>query len=67
MEGLDLTLQSILLLSNRLSLTAERAEFFREVKGRSRRSVGLIRQNQGRTRPSLCAHSPFFLVTALGS
>lgn len=65
MEGLDLTLQSILLLSNRLSLTADRGEFFREVKGDSWGSVGLIRQNQRETRPSLCAHSTSFLVTAL--
>lgn len=55
MEGLDLTLQSVLLLSNRLSLTADRDEFFGEVKGESQGSVGLIRQNQGQTRPlSVC-------------
>lgn len=56
MEGLDLTLQSILLLSNRLSVTADRGEFFREVKGDSRGSVGLIPQNHGQTRPlSVCS------------
>lgn len=60
MEGLDLTLQSILLLSNQLSVTAERGEFFGEVKGDSRGSAGSIAQNQRRTRPSLWAQSPLF-------
>lgn len=67
MGGLDLTLQSVLLLSNRCCHSRQtRGEFSREVKGDSRGSAGSIPQNQRRTGPFLCARGPFFPVTAPG-